>query len=136
MLLITKKVVFLVGLTLYIIIAHSQTVTSTRNGVWNDPTIWSGGVVPASVNATGIIIDHEVELPSMFVVSAYYMTVNGKLILKAGSQLTILPDAQPLIRDLTISGTLVNEDGAVLNGTSIANTAFAAGSVYIHQQGP
>ena len=136
MLLIIKKVIFLVGLTLYITSAHSQTVTSTRNGVWNDPTIWSSGFVPTSVNATGIVIDHEVELPAMFVVSAYYMIVNGKLTLKGSSQLTILADAQPLILDLTISGTLVIEDGAVLNGTSTTNTAFIAGSAYIHQQGP
>ena len=136
MLLIIKKVLFLVGLTLYIISAHSQTVTSTRNGVWNDPTVWSGGFVPTSVNATGIVIDHEVELPVMFVVSVYYVIVNGKLTLKGSSQLTILPDAQSLIRDLTISGTLVIEEGAVLSGTSITNTTFTAGSVYLHQQGP
>jgi hypothetical protein len=136
MLLIIKKAIFLVGLTLYITSAHSQTVTSTRNGVWNDPSIWSGGFVPTSVNATGIVIDHEVELPSMFVVSAYYLIVNGKLTLKGSCQLTILTDTQPLIPDLTTSGTLVKEEGAVLNGTSTTNTAFTAGSVYIHQQGP
>lgn len=134
--LIIRKVIFLVGLTLYITSAHSQTVTSTRNGAWNDPTIWSGGFVPASVNATGIIIDHEVELPSLYVVSVYNVIVNGKLTLKGSSQLTILADSQPGIRDLTIVGTLILEDLATLNGTSTANTIFTSGSEYIHRQGP
>jgi hypothetical protein len=56
-----------------------------RSGVWNDPTIWSGGFIPTSVNATGIVIDHEVELPPLFVVSVYNLIVNGKLTLKGSS---------------------------------------------------
>ena len=135
MLLIVKKVFFLVGLTLYITSAHSQTVTSTRNGVWNDPATWSLGIVPTSVNATGVVIEHEVELPSLYVVSVSNLLINNKLTLKPSSQLDILPDALPA-PDLSIIGTLVKEEGSILNGTSTANTTFASGSVYVHQQGP
>jgi hypothetical protein len=135
MLLIAKKVFFLVGLTLYIISAHSQTVTSTRNGVWSDPAIWSSGIVPTSVNATGVVIEHEVELPSLYVVSVSNLFINNKLTLKTSSQLDILPDALPA-PDLSIAGTLVKEEGSILDGTSSANTTFASGSTYIHQQGP
>ena len=135
MLLIAKKVFFLVGLTLYIISAHSQTVTSTRNGVWSDPATWSSGIVPTSVNATVVVIEHEVELPSLYVVSVFNLLINNKLTLKTSSQLDILPDALPT-PDLSIVGTLVKEEGSILNGTSITNTTFASGSTYIHQQGP
>src|SRR5688572_8513180 len=135
MLLIAKKVFFLVGLTLYITSAHSQTVTSTRNGVWNDPATWSSGNVPTSVNATGVVIEHEVELPSLYVVSVSNLLINNKLTLKTLSQLDILPDALPS-PDLSIIGTLVKEEGSILSGTSSANTTFASGSVYVHQQGP
>ena len=136
MLLIIKKVFFLVGLTLYVIYANSQIVISTRNGVWTDPAIWSGGFVPTSANATQIIIDHEVELPDVFNVSVLNLVVNSKLSLKAGSLLNLLPDALPDTPDMLISGVLVCEDNAVLNGTSTVNTSFASGSVYLHQQGP
>jgi hypothetical protein len=135
MLLIIKKVFFLVGLTLYITSAHSQTVTSTRNGVWSDPATWSSGAVPTSVNATGIVIDHEIELPTLYVVGVVNLIINNKLTLKGSSQLDILPDASP-DPDLLVLGTLVKEEGALLNGTSTGNTTFAAGSMYIHQQGP
>ncbi|HMG88853.1 MAG TPA: hypothetical protein VK589_02300, partial [Chryseolinea sp.] len=135
MLLIIKKVVFLVGLTLYITSAHSQTVTSTRNGVWNDPTTWSSGIVPTSANATGVVIDHEVELPTLYVVSVVNLIINNKLTLRGSSQLNILPDVLP-DSDLSVLGILVKEEGASLNGTSMANATFASGSVYIHQQGP
>ncbi|HEX6890752.1 MAG TPA: hypothetical protein VF141_08665, partial [Chryseolinea sp.] len=135
MLLIIKKVVFLVGLTLYITSAHSQTVTSTRNGVWSDPATWSSGVVPTSVNATGIVIDHEVELPTLYVVAVVNLIINNKLTLRGSSQLDILPDVFPS-PDLSVLGTLVKEEGALLNGTSTGNTTFASGSTYIHQQGP
>src|SRR5688572_32291204 len=105
MLLIIKKVVFLVGLTLYITSAHSQTVTSMRNGVWSDPATWSSGIVPTSANATGIVIDHEVELPTLYVVSVFNLIINNKLILKGSSQLDILPDALSG-PDLSVLGTL------------------------------
>src|SRR5689334_13186924 len=108
MLLIIKKVIFLVGLTLYIISAHSQTVTSIRNGVWNDPATWSSGAIPTSANATGIVIDHEVELPTSYVVSAVNLIINNKLTLRGSSQLNILADASPAL-DLLVLGTLVKE---------------------------
>jgi len=136
MLLIIKKVFFLVGLTLYVISANSQIVSSTRNGVWTDPAIWSGGFVPTSANATQIIIDHEVELPDLVNVSVLNLVINNKLSLKAGSLLNLLSDALPDTPDMLISGMLVCEDNAVLNGTSTVNTSFVSGSVYLHQQGP
>jgi hypothetical protein len=85
MFLIIKKVCFLVGLTLYVINANCQIVISTRNGVWTDPTTWLGGAVPTSVNATQIIIDHEVELPPVSV-SVFRLVVNNKLTLKTASR--------------------------------------------------
>ncbi len=129
MLLIFRKVSFLVGLTLYVICAHSQTVTSTRNGVWSDVSTWEGGVIPSSENATQIIIDHEVELPEPFAVSVVELVVNNKLTLKTGSSLEILTA-------LRVVGTLVNEEGTTLTGTNSSNTVFDAGSLYVHQQGP
>ncbi len=136
MLLIIRKVIFLVGLTLYIICAHSQIVTSTRNGVWADPSVWTGGTVPTSVNATQIIIDHEVEIPGALTVSVFRLVVNNKLTLKSSATLNILPDGFTDIPDLQIHGTLLSEDSATLNGTAASNTRFEPGSFYIHQQGP
>ena len=135
MFLIIKKVFFLVGLTLYVIYANCQIVISTRNGVWTDPTTWLGGVVPTSVNATQIIIDHEVELPPVSV-SVFRLVVNNKLTLKTASTLNILADALTDVPDLQVFGTLVCEDGSVLNGTSLLNTSFESGAMYVHQQGP
>ena len=59
-------------------------------------------IVPTSVNATGIVIDHEVELPALYVVSVSNLVVNNKLTLKRSSQLIFWPDAQPA-PDLSIS---------------------------------
>lgn len=121
---------------MYVILANSQIVISTRNGVWTDPTTWSGGIVPTSVNATQIIIDHEVEVPGAYSVSVFRLVVNNKLTLKTSATLNILADGLTAVPDLQINGTLVCEDNSVLNGTSIGNTSFESGSVYIHQQGP
>ncbi|MBA4053666.1 MAG: hypothetical protein C0490_03040, partial [Marivirga sp.] len=136
MLLIFKKVLFLVGLTLYIICTHSQTVTSTRNGVWTDPATWVGGIVPTSVTATQTIINHEVELPETTTVSVFRVVVNGKLTLKSSATLDVLDDGISGSPDLQVFGTFVMEDGSFCNGTSSINTRFEAGSFYFHQQGP
>ena len=48
----------------------------------------------------------------------------------------LIPDALIEKWDLQIFGTLTMQDGAVLNGTSIANTSFESGARYVHLQGP
>jgi len=52
MLLIFKKVYFLVGLTLFVISAHSQIVTSTRDGEWTALPTGLAGIVLSPVNAS------------------------------------------------------------------------------------
>jgi len=136
MLIIFKKASFLVGLTLFVIDAHSQIVTSTRDGVWSDPTTWSGGVIPTSMNAAQVVIDHAVEFPPSFSVSVFHLVIHNSLTLHAGDTLEILEDTFPGEPDMQVSGTLVMEDSAFLMGTSPLNAVFESGANYLHHQGP
>jgi hypothetical protein len=134
---ITKKMCFLVGLALCAIInSYSQIVTSTRNGLWTDPTVWDSGQVPTPFNATETIVDHEIAIPDLTTVSIINVVVNSRLTVNSGAIVDLVADALADKRDLQVFGVLVLEDGATLNGTSISNTAFESGARYIHLQGP
>ena len=137
MFLLIKKLNFLVGLTLCVIVnGYTQTVTSTKNGIWTDPSLWDGGQVPTLANATEIVINHDVTVPDGSIISIRNVIVNGMLTVGAGAVVDLIPDALIEKWDLQIFGTLTMQDGAVLNGTSIANTSFESGARYIHLQGP
>ncbi len=135
--LVIRKVFFPVGLTLCVISnLHSQVVTSTGNGLWTNPATWSGGVVPTSANATEIIINHDVSIPELSVLSIRNVVVNGILTIESHANVTLEPDALTQKYDLQVLGTLVLLDSVTLSGTSVTNTSFESGSRYIHRQGP
>lgn len=132
-----KKVSFLVGLTLCIIISvHSQVVTSTRDGLWTDASLWTGGQVPTLANATETVIDHNVIIPGSNAIAIQNTRINGSLTVASGTTVDLISDAFTDQWDLQVAGILILEDGALLEGTSVANTSFEAGSRYIHLQGP
>ena len=133
MLPIIRKISLSVVLTFFVLSANSQLVTSIANGVWNDPAIWSGGVIPTSVTATQIIVDHEVVLPAAYSVSTFNLILNNRLTLSSGASLTILEDVLTSVPDLLVTGTLTGEDGAALNGTTAGQCGAGrnCGSLFI-----
>ena len=134
---IIRKINFLVGLTLCVIVnGFAQTVTSTKNGIWTDPSLWDGGQVPTLANATEIVINHDVAVPDGSIISIRNVVLNGMLTLGPGTVVDLIPDGLIEKWDFQIFGRLTMQDGAVLNGTSIANTSFESGARYIHLQGP
>ena len=134
---IIRKLNFLVGLTLCVIVnGFTQTVTSTKNGIWTDPSLWDGGQVPTLANATEIVINHDVAVPDGSIISIHNVVLNGMLTLGPGTVVDLIPDGLIEKWDFQIFGRLTMQDGAVLNGTSIANTSFESGARYIHLQGP
>lgn len=137
MLKISRKIYFLVGLTLCVSLnVCSQTVTSLSDGLWDDPTIWSSGMIPTADNASETIVDHGVVIPTAGLVEIERLVINGSLTVASAATLTIIPDALPGTWDMEVNGTFIMEDGAVLNGTSAANTYFESESRYVHLQGP
>ena len=134
---IIRKVSFLVGLTLCVVVwARGQIVTSARDGLWNDPTTWDSGLVPDVANATETVVNHNVLIPDLSSITITNVVVNGSLTVGVAAVVDIQPDPMPERNDLQVFGTLVMSDGATLNGTSSSNTSFEAGSRYIHLQGP
>lgn len=133
---IKREIFFLTVVTLLGIgCAYSQTVTSVRDGAWNDPLTWDNGEVPGTVNSTRIVVDHEVFVePGDF--SVRRLDINGTLLIKSTAVLSILGDDDTTKPDLQVNGVLEMEDSSTLNGTSVSNTVFAAGSQYNHRQGP
>ncbi len=137
MYLIIKKVCFLVGLTLWVIVgSYGQVVTSIKHGLWTDPTVWDSNLVPTVVNCTETVVNHEVMIPAGSTISLRNVVVNGRLTVGTGSVADLVADALPEKRDLQVFGVLVQQDGASLNGTNVSNTIFESGSRYIHLQGP
>lgn len=134
---IIRKVSFLVGLTLCVIVSgHSQVVTSTRDGLWTDPTLWDGGFVPTVENASQTVIDHDVTIPDSTALAIGITTINSRLTVGTGAVVNLMDDGVPGNWDLQVFGVLVLNDGATLNGTSLSNTSFESGARYIHLQGP
>lgn len=134
---IIRKVTFLVGLTLCVVVwARGQVVTSVRDGLWNDPTSWDSGLVPDVANAIETVVNHNVLIPDLTSIAVSNVVVNGSLTVGVGAVVDIQPDAMPERNDLQVFGSLVMSDGATLNGTSTANTSFESGARYIHLQGP
>lgn len=124
---------FLVGLTLCVSWnVCGQVVTSVKDGIWNDPSVWSSGEVPAAGNVNETIVDHEVVIPTSASVEIDYLVVNGSLTIAEAGTMNIVAGASSLL----VNGVLIIEDGGVLNGTSASNTFFASGSKYLHRQGP
>jgi hypothetical protein len=137
MYLLNRKLLFLAGLTLCCaVIGYTQTVTSIRDGLWTDPSVWDAGQVPTLATASETVINHAVIIPTASVITIQNAVVNNSLTLATGSIVDLIPDGLPAKRDLQVVGTLTIQDGAVLNGTSIANTSFESGARYIHLQGP
>ncbi|WP_276373555.1 T9SS type A sorting domain-containing protein [Chryseolinea sp. H1M3-3] len=137
MYLIIKKVCFLVGLTLWVIVnSYGQIVTSIKHGLWTDPTVWDSNLVPTVVNSTETVVNHEVMIPAGSTISLQNVVVNGRLTVGTGSVADLVADALPEKKDLQVFGVLVQQDGATLNGTTVSNTIFESGSRYIHLQGP
>ena len=132
-----RKTSLAVVLMLYAIIsAHCQTVSTTKNGLWTDPTLWDGGNVPSLDNATEIIVDHDVEISAGSNINMRNVIVRGRLTIFGGATVTVVSDALVEKRDLQVFGTLVLHDGGVLHGTSNSNVSFESGARYVHLQGP
>src|SRR3989337_1852432 len=106
--LFTRKVFFLVGLTLCVISnLHSQVVTSTGNGLWTDAATWDGGQIPTSANATEIIINHDVIIPKSTLISIRNTVINGTLTIEPHANVTLESDALTQKFDLQVFGTLI-----------------------------
>ena len=137
MYLINKKIGFLAGLSLcFAVIGHTQTVTSIRDGLWTDPSIWDTGQVPTLATASETVINHAVILPTASVLTIQNAVVNNSLTVETGVVVDLVPDAFPAKKDLQVFGTLVLQDGSTFNGTTVSNVSFESGARYVHLQGP
>ncbi|MEO5977146.1 MAG: T9SS type A sorting domain-containing protein [Chryseolinea sp.] len=133
----TRKFIFLVVLTLCdSLFAVCQSVNSARDGMWNDPSTWIGGIIPTSVTASHAIIDHSVIIEDLNKVSIPRLTLNNSLTLGRRSVLNIVGDGDISTIDLRVSGTLTSLDSASIEGINSDNAHFENGSLYIHRQGP
>lgn len=133
---VKREIFFLAVVALWGIgCAYSQTVTSVKDGTWNDPLIWDIGAVPEPANSGRVVVNHTVFVePGDFSVQS--LDVNGTLIIKSTTTLSVLGDDDTTKPDLLVNGVLEMEESSTLNGTSVSNTVFAAGSQYNHRQGP
>ena len=118
--LLIRKFVFLAGLTLCCAVSgHTQTVTSIRDGLWTDPSVWDTGQVPTLATASETVINHAVILPTASAVTIRNAVVNNSLTVETGAVVDLVPDALPAKRDLQVFGTLMMQDGCTFNGTSV-----------------
>jgi len=132
-----RKFCLLVVLTLCTIgNNYCQIVTSIKNGIWTDPTVWDGNQVPTPANATQTIVNHDVEIPAASALSIQNIILNGRVTIGGGAVVSLVPDGLTDKRDLQVFGTLILQDGATLNGTSTSNVSFESGARYVHMQGP
>jgi hypothetical protein len=138
---ICRKVFFLAGLTLCVsLCSFSQTVISARNGSWNDPATWDGGIVPTISNSSLVRVGHIVSIDTGEV-RTYSLEISGTLIVSAGAHMHVLSvdGTNGFVNvaggNLEIEGSLTGYDGVRYTTTS-SDTRFAAGSVFHFLGGP
>lgn len=115
-------------------IAHGQSFSTVQDGDWTDPSTWAGGLMPGG-GATEIIqINHEIHLPDFADVTLHQAVIQGSLYVAPNATLSLSNGAEEndllILGNLVVSGTLIQEDGAVLAGTTALNTNFLSGSLY------
>ncbi|MEP6676456.1 MAG: SBBP repeat-containing protein [Ferruginibacter sp.] len=69
-------------------IDDAATIVSIANGNWNDPAVWTGGLVPS--NTSVVIVNHNIMVTAN--AGCYSVTVNatGAVTVKTGSVLSVL----------------------------------------------
>ena len=121
----------MIGLTLFFVPVLGQTVTSVRDGYWDDPATWYGGVAPDP--SSPIIVSHRVNIRSPFHATTSDVSITGRLLLEPGATLEL---AGTGVSRMDVTGVLECANGSLLVGTTASNTRFESGSRYVHRQGP
>lgn len=137
---ICRKVFFLAGLTLCVsLCSYCQTVTSARNGSWNDPSTWDSGVVPDSSNSTLIRILHDVFLSAE--TQSYSLEIRGWLHIRSDALLQVnsIDGVNGFLQvnggRMDVDGALVGRDG-VTYVTSPSNCFFSSTGRFHFRGGP
>jgi len=130
---------FLALLVLCTFTANSQ-VNSIANGDWTTPGTWDCACVPNA--SSGLItIGHNVTVSTAISADQVFVNIGGAVIISNTGALTIQDGAGndlELFNDgldygfLTVNGTLIVNNGAVVVGTDQANANFNANSIYRH----
>ncbi len=125
-------------------------VLSTKDGDWDDPTVWSTGQVPNSSFGT-ITVRHTVTVrasafPDTSPLLLDQTTVgangfSGDLIIEAGAGVTLVNGGgtdltwtgAPTVGRVDVGGTLNIATSVTLAGNTTANFSFQSGSTYGHQ---
>lgn len=138
---ICRKVFFLAGLTLCVSVTSSlaQTVTSARNGAWNDPATWEGGNVPTLSNASLVMVNHDVTVTSD--VSCYSLQVSARLQIDPFVKLHVysidgVNGTVDVSGSMEIFGSLLSGDGVKYTSSGPTNIAFRSGGSFILVGGP
>jgi alpha-tubulin suppressor-like RCC1 family protein len=63
--------------------------STTKSGQWNDPTVWSCGVVPTNLDDVIIVSGHEITIPDNYTGQANNIENNGNLILGQNAVLNL-----------------------------------------------
>lgn len=126
-------------------ISYGQTISSTQSGPWDQGSTWVGGVVPTSANSSLIDIQHNVSVPNGYSVTVDQVTVGigATVTVDAGGTLTVGDEGTAatdfdIFNDgidygyLTVNGTLICNNSAIITGADQGNTNFNSGSIYRH----
>lgn len=113
---------------------QAQNINSQQDGAWNDPATWTGGVVPSFSTASAVTVDHVVNIPADQTVTFNAILVQHTLRIDSGATLSLAAGNTGLVLapagKLSVRGTLLHQNGAVVQGTSGINTVFEQGSVF------
>lgn len=70
-------------------VAFPMTCTTTKSGDWNDPTVWSCGVVPTNLDDVIISPTHIITMPDSYTGQANNLENNGNLIFGQNATLNL-----------------------------------------------
>jgi hypothetical protein len=120
-----------------ICVAANAQYTTISNGSWNNPAIWNLGSIPTSASGS-ITVNHNVTIPSGYILTIDETTVNGTLTINSGGQLTLADGTgvdltMNASSSLIVNGDFIRNNLSTLtqNVTSIAT--FGAASSYHHK---
>ena len=121
----------LVALLLFLVAYHgavfAANISSAKTGNWNDPTVWSGGVVPVATDNVTIISPHVVSMNASGAVANITVNSGGTLQFNSTTtaySLTFAPGST-----ITVNGTLdMGMLGSLVSGPSGTTTVTMGAS--------